>query len=563
MIMKGRDGYTIYIVFFVVSLGVYFIISGLTLLNTQASAVTKLYNAILLLLEFIMMVILFSGNLSTRISFDEKPLVMETPTLKKYPIVTVIVSIFNEPIRLVKNTIVALSRLSYPKEKLEIYFADDSTHDYFVKWCQRECERFGIKYIHRKERTNRRVGALNNIIFNNSKGEYIVLFDADNLPKEDAIQKLLYEFSNTDNKNLAFVQGIFDIINNETIAARLSYLFEYAYFTTVLSRLNEKGLCVLSGHTCCIKKSALLEIGGIQGKTFQDDYETSTIFFANGFNGKRANFHCSSVVAPTTIRAFLAMYRKWLLGGLSVFRTNFWTIVTSKKMPFRQKINLFLGFSAMFMNLFIVLWMMGLFLLVLLNVPFIRGDIVFWIFQSSSFLIFVSIFTVNGFLSAFGVYVMYLRRGVMLPRLFKHFFPTHPTTMIPGNTSTLDTILIDAFAPFLIILIPFLVFIQYIQVLLGRKPASFLTEKRENVKLERSLQFEITRVLIILLGLVTLFATYTVYPTDRILAFVLFNLSLSFLLMLPLMIFEFVENKNKVTSDEYDRREAQEFTMNP
>ena len=557
--MKGRDLYTIYIIFFVALLGAYFIISSFALLNAQTNAIIRLYNAILVLLELVIVFILFASNLSTRASYSEKPLRIVTPSLKKYPIVTVIVSIFNEPIRVVKNTLVALNRLNYPKEKLEIFIADDSTRDYFVRWCQKNCEKLGINYIHRTDRTDRRVGALNNIIYNHSHGEYIVMFDADNLPKEDAIQKLLHEFDNTDNEKLAFVQGIFDITNNETIAARLSYLFEYGYFTTVLARLNEKGLCVLSGHTCCIKKSALLEIGGIQGKTFQDDYETSTIFFANGFEGKRANYHCSSVVAPTTIRAFLNMYFKWLLGGLSVFRTNFWTILTSKKMPFRQKMNLFVGFSAMFMNLFIVLWAMGLLLLVLFNIPLIRGVFTISIFTVSSFTVFMSVFILNGFLSAFGVYLMFLRRGVMLPRLFKRFFPTHPTTMIPGNISTLDCIRIDALAPFLLILIPFLVFLQYLLVLFGRKPRFFLTEKRENVKLDRSFQSEISRVVAILLGFIFLYATYTIYFTNRILAFNLFGFSFALLLMLPLAIFEFVENRNKITSEEYDRLEEQKF----
>ena len=505
--------------------------------------------------------ILFGTNLGTRASFDEKPLRRETPLLKKYPVVSVIVSIFNEPIRVVKNTLVALSQLTYPKEKLEIFIADDSTRDYFVHWCQKNCEKLGINYIHRTDRANRRVGALNNVIHNHSRGEYIVMLDADNLPKEDAIQKLLYEFDNTDNEKLAFVQGIFDITNNNTIAARLSYLVEYAYFTTVLARLHEKGLCVLSGHSCCIKNSALLEIGGIQGTTFQDDYETSTIFFANGFEGKRANFHCSSVVAPTTIRAFLNMYFKWLLGGLSVFHTNFWTILKSKKMQFRQKINLFIGFSAMFMNLFVVLWAIGLLFLVLFNIPLVRGNFSFWVFTFSSFTLFMAVFIVNGLINSFGVYVMYLRRGIMLPRLFKRFFPTHPTTMIPGNTSSLDCIRIDALAPFLLILIPFLVFLQYLLVLFGRKPPSFLSEKRENVKLNRSFSSEISRVLIILLGFIFLYAAYTVYFSNQILAFSLLGFSLALLLMLPLTIFEFFENKNKITSEEYDRIEEQEFSL--
>ncbi|MFX1521314.1 MAG: glycosyltransferase family 2 protein [Promethearchaeota archaeon] len=559
--MKGKDLYTLFIIFFVVSLGTYFISSSFSLSNAQVSAATRFYNVILLFLELVIVVILFCVNLGTRASFSEKPLLTETSILKEYPMVTVIIPIFNEPIRLVKNTIVALSRLRYPTQKLEIYFADDSTRKYFIRWCQKECERVGIHYVHRKGRINRRVGALNNIIFNYSKGEYIILFDADNLPKEDAIQKLLYEFYNTDNDKLAFVQGIFDITNNATIAARLSYLFEYVYFTTVISRLNEKGLCVLSGHTCCIKKSALLEIGGIQGKTFQDDYETSIVFFVNGFEGKRANFHCSSVVAPTTIRAFLNMYSKWLLGGLSVFRTYFWSILTSKKMPSRQKINLYISFSAMFMNLFVVLWSMGLLLLVLLNIPFIRGIVALWVFAFSSFAIFMTIFVLNGLLNAFGVYVMYLRRGIMLPRLFKRVFPTHPTTMIAGNTNTLDCILIDALAPFLLILIPFLVFFQYLLVLFGRKPRFFLTEKRENVKLVRNFRSEITRVIIVLLGFIFLYATYTVYFTNRILAFNLFGFSLALLLMLPLAIFEFIENKNKITGEEYDQLEEQKFDL--
>ena len=115
MIMKGKALYTIYIMIFVVLLGVYFIISGFTLLNQPINTVVRLYNTILLVLELIIAVILFGTNLGTRASFNEKLLRRETPLLKKQPVVSVIVSIFNEPIRVVKNTLVSLSQLNHYK----------------------------------------------------------------------------------------------------------------------------------------------------------------------------------------------------------------------------------------------------------------------------------------------------------------------------------------------------------------------------------------------------------------------------------------------------------------
>ncbi len=117
-------------------------------------------------------------------------------TLPEIPFVTVQLPIYNEKF-VVSRLLAAVTRLDYPRDRLEIQVLDDST-DETQALARREVENYQkagvpICYLHRKDREGYKAGALQAGL-EVAKGKYIAVFDADFLPNSDFLRRLIPYF---------------------------------------------------------------------------------------------------------------------------------------------------------------------------------------------------------------------------------------------------------------------------------------------------------------------------------------------------------------------------------
>ena len=103
------------------------------------------------------------------------------------PFITIQLPVYNELYvmeRLLKN----ISKLEYPREKLEIQVLDDSTDESLITTAEQvkliQEKGIDIQHIRRSNRQGFKAGALKEGL-KTAKGEFIVIFDADFLPKSD------------------------------------------------------------------------------------------------------------------------------------------------------------------------------------------------------------------------------------------------------------------------------------------------------------------------------------------------------------------------------------------
>src|SRR5437879_4634067 len=143
---------------------------------------------------------------------DPSPLGRFDPT--KLPVVTVQLPLFNE-MYVAARLLDAINLLEYPRDKLEIQVLDDST-DETQAICRakvEELQRSGldIHYIHRKDRTGFKAGALENGLIT-GRGEFVMVFDADFLPPPDIIERTVHFFTNPE---VGMVQVRWDHVNRD------------------------------------------------------------------------------------------------------------------------------------------------------------------------------------------------------------------------------------------------------------------------------------------------------------------------------------------------------------
>ena len=146
------------------------------MLEEVVAVVTLLFTLPVLASSYYSMILLLSSFRYPRSERSKKE-----PS--RFPVVSILIATFNEKF-VISKTLGAVATLSYPKEKLQVIVADDST-DETVEIIHREVERLRDSGIdatisRREKRLGFKSGALN-AAARVVKGEYVLLLDADSI----------------------------------------------------------------------------------------------------------------------------------------------------------------------------------------------------------------------------------------------------------------------------------------------------------------------------------------------------------------------------------------------
>ncbi len=130
------------------------------------------------------------------------------------PFVTIQLPIYNERY-VVERLIHAVTKLDYPKNRLEIQILDDSTDEttHMAMQCIIKLQQQGINIHlwHRTDRTGFKAGALAAGL-KVAQGDLIAIFDADFLPPRHFLQRTVHHFTNP---NVGMVQARWGHLNRD------------------------------------------------------------------------------------------------------------------------------------------------------------------------------------------------------------------------------------------------------------------------------------------------------------------------------------------------------------
>lgn len=273
------------------------------------------------------------------------------------PSVTIQLPVYNE-MYVMKRLLNNIASLNYPKEKLEIQVLDDSTDETVetTKAQIKELQAAGvdIKHVTRDNRKGFKAGALKEGL-KTAKGEFIAIFDADFLPKEDWLYKTIPYFKNPE---IGVVQTRWGHLNrNYSLLTRVQAFALDAHFTLEQVGRNSKGHFINFNGTAGIwRKSCILDAGNWEGDTLTEDLDLS--YRAQLKNWKFLFLENVETPAelPIVISAARSQQFRWNKGGAENFQKMSWRVLKSKNIPFKTKIHgmLHLLNSTMFLNILIV-----------------------------------------------------------------------------------------------------------------------------------------------------------------------------------------------------------------
>ncbi len=291
----------------------FFILSSITyftwrlgVLNDQA----MVFSVIFFLAEFFGLVIsLFTLFITWHVKVRE-PAVLP-PDLT----VDVLIPTYNESAEIVRLTALAAKKIRYPHNT---WILDDGNRSEIKKLANE----LGCKYLAREENTHAKAGNLNNAL-KYSTADFIAILDADHVPEENFLDRLLGYFNDPE---VAYVQSPQDFYNIDSYQFQNNpkrkllwhdQTFFYQIGQTGRDYWNATSFC---GTSSILRRSALDRIGGFATETVTEDMHTAIRLQKAGY---KSVYHPESLVygiAATTYVEFLQQRLRWGHGNVQTLR---------------------------------------------------------------------------------------------------------------------------------------------------------------------------------------------------------------------------------------------------
>lgn len=235
------------------------------------------------------------------------------------PLVTIQLPVFNE-MHVVDRLLESVSRLDYPKDKLQIQVLDDST-DETTAICQAGVERlqargFDAEMIHRTDRTGYKAGALENGT-RFAKGELLFILDADFVPNPDVLQKTIHYFSDD---RIGMIQTRWGHLNRTfNVLTRIQAMFLDGHLELEQTARNRSGRFFTFNGTAGIwRKSCIADAGGWEHDTLTEDMDLSYRAQLKGWRFIFLNDVETPAELPVDMDGFKSQQHRWTKGSIQV-----------------------------------------------------------------------------------------------------------------------------------------------------------------------------------------------------------------------------------------------------
>ncbi|MEM2047201.1 MAG: glycosyltransferase family 2 protein [Candidatus Jordarchaeales archaeon] len=219
------------------------------------------------------------------------------------PSVTVLVPTFNEG-NSVRRIIKGLETIEYPEDKLEIVFiddSDDSTSEIINEFASRKSN---VRVLKRGGRLGK-PSALNDGLAA-SRGEVVVVYDADSAPHPSSLKKLVSSLGG----DVVAAQGGYEVEVRNT----LNKIVDLEYTLWQGSQLV--AVPVIVGYNYAVKRSYLEEIGGWDGNALAEDHVLWYRIYSDEKRIRYVEDAKVKVLEPLTLKELEKQRVRWSKGSI-------------------------------------------------------------------------------------------------------------------------------------------------------------------------------------------------------------------------------------------------------
>jgi cellulose synthase/poly-beta-1,6-N-acetylglucosamine synthase-like glycosyltransferase len=218
----------------------------------------------------------------------------------------------------IEDTVIALLKLDYPKEKLEIILINDDSTDATLDIMKKlERKHSVIKVLNKKN--SGKADSLNKAI-QKAKGELLAVVDADSYPSPDSVKKMVGHFEDA---QVAAVTSRVLVKNKSNWLSRFQVL-DYSIIAWTRKLLDfVDSVYVTNGPLSMYRTIVVREIGGFDTKNLTEDIEITWHMLNEGYNTRMSYGAIVYTTVPESFKIWIKQRIRWNLGGLQTIQ-KYW-----------------------------------------------------------------------------------------------------------------------------------------------------------------------------------------------------------------------------------------------
>ncbi|KAF1686578.1 UDP-forming cellulose synthase catalytic subunit [Pseudoxanthomonas broegbernensis] len=237
-----------------------------------------------------------------------------------WPTVDVFIPTFNEPLSVVRNTVLAATVLDWPEDKLNIYLLDDGRREEFREFC----EAVGVHYLTRTNNSHAKAGNINAALKKTS-GEFVAIFDCDHMPARSFLQVSMGWLVR--DPRMAVVQTPHYFFSPDPFERNLGTFGkvpnEGELFYGLLQDGNDAwNATFFCGSCAVIRRGPLEEVGGVAVETVTEDAHTALRLHRAGYRSAYIPIPQAAGLATESLSAHVGQRIRWARGMAQIFRVD-------------------------------------------------------------------------------------------------------------------------------------------------------------------------------------------------------------------------------------------------
>jgi cellulose synthase (UDP-forming) len=237
-----------------------------------------------------------------------------------WPSVDIYIPSYNEPLKVVRPTVLAALNLDWPAEKLNIYLLDDGRRDEFRDFAA-AC---GVHYVTRTNNAHAKAGNLNHAL-TLTHGEFIAIFDCDHIPVRTFLTTTMGWFLR--DPQCAMMQTPHHFFSPDPFERNLGTFRRVPNEGNLFYGLIQDGndlwnAAFFCGSCAVLRRGPLEEVGGIAVETVTEDAHTALKLHRRGYNTAYLREVLAGGLATESLSGHIGQRIRWARGMAQIFRLD-------------------------------------------------------------------------------------------------------------------------------------------------------------------------------------------------------------------------------------------------
>lgn len=255
---------------------------------------------------------------------ERKPVELSTIPENQWYKVDIYIPTYSEDVEIVRKTALGALAIDYPADKKKVYILDDGRAEKFRarrEQLRQMCQELGCILLTRDNNDHAKAGNINTAL-RRTDGDLILILDCDHIPVRHFLKDTVGFFHNP---KVSLVQTPHWFYNPDPFERNLQTGGKIPVGNELFYKVLQKGndfwnAAFFCGSAAVVRKSHLLEVGGIAVETVTEDCHTSLRLHSLGYESVYYDKIMVAGLAPEKFSAYVGQQIRWARGMAQILR---------------------------------------------------------------------------------------------------------------------------------------------------------------------------------------------------------------------------------------------------